>query len=590
MSHNPFKAETIIDILRYRSAETPEAIAYNFLVDGETETVSFTYQQLEAVATGIAQTLSTVCHPGDRVLLLYPPGLDYIAAFFGCLMAGMIAVPAYPPRPNRSLSRIQVIAADCDARVALTNQTVLAGVRRQLAATPELEHLQWVATDGLTETTAGKWQPPTIDGETLAFLQYTSGSTAAPKGVKIVHSNLMHNLGVIYQCFGHHDQSAGVIWLPPYHDMGLIGGVLQPLYGGFPVTLMSPLMFLQNPFRWLQAISRYGGTTSGGPNFAYEFCTRKIPEERLELLDLSSWDLAFNGAEPIHYETLERFAAKLAPCGFRKEAFYPCYGMAEATLMVSGGVKGGPLCTVVVDGSALTENRVVPVAGDVAGGRVLVGCGTAVPGHGVAIVHPETGSRCPDGEVGEIWAIGPSIARGYWQQPELSDQAFGAVIKDTALAPLEPETPSKYLRTGDLGFLAAGQLFVTGRLKDLIIVGGQNHYPQDIERTVEAAHPSIRPSSVAAFAVEVEGEEKLVVVAEVERRPRNLVSPNGSEVLNVKEVIQSIRRSVSEHHDLLVYSALLLKPGGIPKTSSGKIQRHACRAGFVAGTLEVLPD
>ncbi len=522
------------------------------------------------------------------------------------------------------------MAADCDAKVALTNQTVLAGVRRQLAATPELEHLQWLATDGLTGAT-GIWQPPEIDGETLAFLQYTSGSTGAPKGVKIVHSNLMHNLEVIYKCFGHHDESAGVIWLPPYHDMGLIGGVLQPLYGGFPVTLMSPLMFLQNPFRWLQAISRYRGTTSGGPNFAYEFCTRKIPEERLELLDLSSWDLAFNGAEPIHYDTLERFAAKFAPCGFRKEAFYPCYGMAEATLMVSGGVKGAPVVTKMVDGPALTENRVV-VVGDEGEGRILVGCGVAVPGHGVAIVHPETGVRCADGEIGEIWAIGPSIARGYWEKPELSDATFGAVIKDdeavaphppallsqgerggtdeAALvaphppaplsqgerggtdeaAPLSPETPSKYLRTGDLGFLAAGQLFVTGRLKDLIIVGGQNHYPQDIERTVEAAHPSIRPSSVAAFAVEVEDSEKLVVLAEVERRPRNLVSPNGSEVLNVKEVIQSIRRSVWEHHDLLVDSALLLKPGGIPKTSSGKIQRHACRAGFLAGTLEVLPD
>ncbi|GAB4282675.1 MAG: fatty acyl-AMP ligase [Oscillatoriaceae cyanobacterium] len=588
MVHNSFKATTIIDILRYRSGATPEAIAYNFLVDGETETVSFTYQQLEAAATGIAQTLSTVCQPGDRVLLLYPPGLDYIAAFFGCLMAGMVAVPAYPPRPNRSLSRILVMAADCDAKVALTNQTVLAGVRRQLAATPELEHLQWLATDGLTGAT-GIWQPPEIDGETLAFLQYTSGSTGAPKGVKIVHSNLMHNLEVIYKCFGHHNESAGVIWLPPYHDMGLIGGVLQPLYGGFPVTLMSPLMFLQNPFRWLQAISRYRGTTSGGPNFAYEFCTRKIPEERLELLDLSSWDLAFNGAEPIHYDTLERFAAKFAPCGFRKEAFYPCYGMAEATLMVSGGVKGAPLVTKMVDGPALTENRVV-VVGEEGEGRILVGCGVAVPGHGVAIVHPETGVRCADGEIGEIWAIGPSIARGYWQKPELSDETFGAVIKDDEAAPLSPETPSKYLRTGDLGFLVAGQLFVTGRLKDLIIVGGQNHYPQDIERTVEAAHPSIRPSSVAAFAVEVEEDEKLVVLAEVERRPRNLVSPNGSEVLNVKEVIQSIRRSVWEHHDLLVYSALLLKPGGIPKTSSGKIQRHACRAGFLAGTLEVLPD
>jgi acyl-CoA synthetase (AMP-forming)/AMP-acid ligase II len=413
----------------------------------------------------------------------------------------------------------------------------------------------------------------------------------------ISHHNLLENLAAIAHCFGHSPQSQGVIWLPPYHDMGLIGGILQPLYAGFPVVLMSPLVFLQSPFRWLQAVSRYQATTSGGPNFAYELCLHKITPEQKLSLDLSSWEVAFNGAEPINAATLEQFAATFAECGFRREAFYPCYGMAETTLIVSGGAKTALPIYQTVEAEALEKNWVVPVSPESNQGlntglttRTLVGCGRQIPRHQIAIAHPETLTRCTAGEVGEIWISGPSVAQGYWNKTEESRHAFAAYLADTGEGP--------FLRTGDLGFLDNDELFVTGRLKDLIIVNGHNHYPQDIERTVEHSHPAIRPTCAAAFSVEIDGEERLIIVAEVERRYRQrkrqaaLSSEDPSQHYSweVKSVIQSIRRSVSSHHDLQVYQAFLIKYGTIPKTSSGKIQRHACRANFLAGTLDIVEE
>lgn len=477
---------------------------------------------------------------------------------------------------------------------------------------------------------AQKWLEPNINEETLAFLQYTSGSTATPKGVIITHQNLLHNSSLIHQCFGHSAQSKGVIWLPPYHDMGLIGGILQPLYGGFPVILMSPLMFLQSPVRWLQAISRYQGTTSGGPNFAYDLCVRKIKPEQIQTLDLSSWEVAFNGAEPISAEVLERFTNTFAVCGFRREAFYPCYGMAEATLIISGGNKLSPPVKTQVVARALEKNQIVLVY-PTEGTKTLVGCGQSLPDQQIKIVHPEKLTLCAEGEVGEIWVSGPSIARGYWHKPEETKQTFAAYLA---------EAPEKepFMRTGDLGFLEAGELFVTGRLKDVIIINGRNHYPQDIEWTVEQSHHLIRPGCIASFSVEVKGEERLVVVAEVERNFRQLLGgsqnstpspphPRGEVITplktpkvgsqkynstneptalvgikfisqrngksgkensdNSQELIKSIQRSVLRNHDLQIYQILLLKPGAIPKTSSGKVQRYACREGFLAGTLQI---
>jgi acyl-CoA synthetase (AMP-forming)/AMP-acid ligase II len=584
---NPTKTATLVDLLSYRAAHQPEQLAYTFLVDGEAEAISFTYRELDRKARAIAVYLQSCCLPGERALLVYPPGLDYIAAFFGCLYAGVVAVPAYPPRPNRSAIRLQSMIADAQAKAALTTKSILINLERQFAQTPDLKRLNWLATDRLPESLANDWRSPSLSANTLAFLQYTSGSTADPKGVMITHGNLLHNLGWIYQCFGHTPHSRGVIWLPPYHDMGLIGGILQPLHGGFPVVLMSPLIFLQSPIRWLQAVSRYRATTSGGPSFAYNLASRKVTPEQLLTLDLSSWTVAFNGAETISYEILEQFARVFEPCGFRREAFYPCYGMAEATLIVSGGLKASPIVSKLVQEEALEKNQILSAHANQENTRILVSCGKSLPDQTIIIVHPEALTQCAPNEVGEIWVKGPSIAQGYWNQPEATDSIFSAYLGDTGEGP--------FLRTGDLGFLEDGEVFVTGRIKDMIVINGRNYYPQDIEWTVEHSHQLIRPNCVAGFSVSIGGEEKLVIVAEVERSYRkrrleettlisNAPSPNG----DTPDLLRSIQRAISKHHDLQVHATLLLKPGSIPKTSSGKIQRHVCRTSYLTGTLDVL--
>ena len=582
---NNLKAATLVDILNYRAVNQPQQTAYTFLVDGETETVKLTYGQLEQRAKAIAAYLQSLSSSQDRVLLLYPPGLDYIEAFFGCLYAGVIAIPAYTPRPNRSLSRLQSIIKDADATIALTTHSIFNSLERQLERTPQLKALGWLTTDNLDGDLAKNWQPPNLSSSTLAFLQYTSGSTAEPKGVKIAYENLLHNLEAIHRCFRHSEDSRGVIWLPPYHDMGLIGGILQPLYGNFPVTLMSPLMFLQNPLRWLKAVSRQRATTSGGPNFAYDLCVRKFKPEQAAGLDLSSWSVAFNGAEPINYETLDKFAATFEPYGFRMDAFYPCYGMAEATLIISGSSKNDAVVTKTVKGKALERNQIAFAASEGDNSRTLVSCGNSLADQKIVIVNPETHTTCSTGEVGEIWVSGTSVAGGYWNRHSETEHTFNACLQDTQ--------DSGFLRTGDLGFIEDGELFVTGRLKDMIIIKGRNHYPQDIEKTVQDSNSVIRPSCVASFSVNVAGEEKLIILAEVERhywssnRSASKSNGNGHKngIPNTKELIQTIRREVSKNHDLQIHTTLLLKPGGIPKTSSGKIQRHVCRADFLAGTL-----
>lgn len=583
------KAANLVDILRNRAIEQPNQTIYNYLVDGELESQSLTYRQLDQKAKMIAAYLQSVSSPQDRVLLLYPSGLDYITAFFGCLYAGVIAIPAYPPRPNRSLNRIQNILQNAKSNLALTNSNTLLSLERQLERTPELHSLRWITTDTLGGNLAQDWQEPHLAENDIAFLQYTSGSTAEPKGVKIAYQNLLHNLEAIHRCFRHSPQSKGVIWLPPYHDMGLIGGILQPLYGGFPVTLISPLMFLQSPLRWLRAISRYQATTSGGPNFAYDLCVRKFKPEQAQGLDLSSWQVAFNGAEPINHETLQKFAQTYAPYGFDQSAFYPCYGMAEATLIISGGSQNASVVTKTVQGKALEQNKIAIAHVNESHPRTLVSCGSSLIDQKIAIANPETMVSCNPGEVGEIWVSGSSIAQGYWEQPEITENTFNAYLQNTNEGP--------FLRTGDLGFIEEGELFFTGRLKDMIVIKGRNHYPQDIEKTVEETNSWIRPSGVASFSVDIKGEEKLIVLAEVERRywssQRYVAKSNGSstqeKIIDAKDLIQSIRREISKKHDLQVHTTLLLKPGSLPKTSSGKIQRHACRTEFLTNTLAGLP-
>jgi natural product biosynthesis luciferase-like monooxygenase protein len=600
---------TLVNLLRYRAIHQPNRVAYTFLEDGITEAARLTYQELDLQARAIATQLQSLQATGERALLLYPPSLDFIAAFFGCLYAGVISIPVYPPRSNQNLVRLQSVVKDAQANFALTNNSLLTKIKQQLVDNLNLEIQNCIATDNIGEELADSWQNPEINEDTLAFIQYTSGSTGTPKGVMLNHSNLMHNQRMIEIGFGHTEKTIFVGWLPLFHDMGLIGNVLQPLYLGIPSILMSPVAFLQNPCHWLQAISHYKATTSGGPNFAYDLCVRKVTPEQRRGLDLSSWEVAFNGAEPIRAETLERFITTFEPCGFRKEAFYPCYGMAEASLFVSGGIKTNIPVVAQVEAAALQQNKVVAAANYYKDAQKIVGCGKTWLEQKIKIVNPKLLTECLPDQVGEIWVSSPSVAKGYWNQPEQTKQTFCAYLADNDEGP--------FLRTGDLGFMQEGELFVTGRLKDTIIIRGCNHYPQDIELTVEQSHPAIRnPNCTAAFSVDVEGEERLVVVAEVgrrymERRRRSELPAGtgaqrrqlsacrqtelepGSEPvvrkpLDVAAVSATIRQAVAQQHDLQVYAVLFLKPGSIFKTSSGKLQRHACRESFLAGTLEVI--
>ncbi|HMF10210.1 MAG TPA: AMP-binding protein, partial [Thermoanaerobaculia bacterium] len=374
----------------------------------------------------------------------------------------------------------------------------------------------------------------------------------------------------ILRRFGQSTESRGMVWLPPYHDMGLIGGIFEPLYMGGPCFLMSPVALFANPFSWLQVISRYRATTSGGPNFAYDLCVRKVTADQRATLDLSCWRLAFCGAEPVRAETLERFTATFAPCGFRKEAFYPCYGLAEATLLAAGGRKDLPPRTLTVRKAALEANHVRPCHPEEAGGRRVVGCGRTLDDQLLTIVHPDKLTHCAPDEVGEIWVAGASVAKGYWARPEETSETFAGYIADTGEGP--------YLRTGDLGFLHNAELYITGRLKDLIILRGRNLYPQDLERTAEVSHPDLQPGAGAAFAIEEDGCGRLVIAAEVfpRRRP------------DVATVAEAVRRAVADEHEAELYSFVLLQPGGLPKTSSGKVQRRACRQAYLTGALDTI--
>lgn len=573
----PQSASTLVEILRWRAVHQPQQRAFTFLTDGEAVEESVGYQELDRRARAVAVVLLEVAEKGDRVLLLYPAGLEFHAGFLGCLYAGMVAVPTYPPDPvrrARTLPRLQAIVADAQARVVLTTASILSIVDALFVQAPELENLRWLASDSIGSERAERWQDPSASGATLAFLQYTSGSTGMPKGVMLTHANLLHNQAVIAspRVCGHTEQSVWVSWLPLYHDMGMCGGLLQPLYGGFHAVILSPLAFLQRPVRWLQAISRYRANTSGGPNFAYDLCVRRTSNEQRATLDLSSWDFAFNGSEPVRDETLQRFADTFADCGFRREAFYPCYGLAEATLIVAGGHKASPPVTRTLNKAALDRGEVVEDLSGKQGSVTLVGCGQTIPDQKILIADPESLRQCAPHRIGEIWVSGPSVGQGYWQRPEETERSFRGFLADTGEGP--------FLRTGDLGFLSSDELVVTGRLKDLIIIRGRNHYPTDIERTAEGSHPTLRAGCSAAFSVDVSGEERLVLVQELDRH----------QDLELNEAIGAIRQQVTEQHDVEVYAVSLIKRGSIPKTSSGKVQHHACRELFLNGRLDLVAD
>jgi acyl-CoA synthetase (AMP-forming)/AMP-acid ligase II len=581
---------TLVEMLRRRALQQPEQQIHTYLHDGEAEGDHLTHATLDEQARSIGAILQSYRVGGQRALLLYPAGLEFIAAFYGCLYAGVTAVPLPPPnlaQHQRTLARLRAIFNDSQPAVALTTSAILANTDGLFAQAPELQKMRWVATDKVAGSLAREWRDPAVTRNTVALLQYTSGSTAEPKGVMISHANLLHNSAYISRLFAFNPKGVTVTWLPAYHDMGLTNGIIQPVFHGRPCYLMPAVSFLMRPVRWLQAISRYKATISGGPNFAYEMCTRVITPEQRETLDLGSWDVAYNGAEPIRADTLKQFAATFASCGFRSSAFHPSYGLAEATLLVScGPLRDEMFCTI--DVAAFEQNRVVSDRAQGQNVRTLVSSGHTLHDTKIVIADPENLTACAPDQVGEIWVSGPSVTLGYWNRPEETERACQAHLRDSGEGP--------FLRTGDIGFVKDGELFVTGRLKDLIIISGRKLYPHDIELTVEQAHPSLRPAGCAAFSVDGAGEEQLIVAAEVEPRYQPVVQrapagdlrahANGRLPLDVETVVRAIRRAVAEEHDARVHKVVLLRAGRIPKTTSGKVQRHACQAGFLNGTLE----
>ncbi|MGB6298482.1 MAG: AMP-binding protein [Rivularia sp. (in: cyanobacteria)] len=591
---------SIVNLLQRRASQHPNRVAFTFLENGTSPT-SLTYCQLDEKAKAIAAYLQAQLNIGERVLLVYPQSLDAITAFFGCLYAGVVAIPApglLTARLKRTLPRLEAIAADARASLVLTTAPLVANrdnnsftftarsIVRPLngkpslflhysltnadieQSIPHLAQLPWAATDKIPDCLANQWQEPDINGDTLAYLQYTSGSTSTPKGVMLDGNNLMGHLAELQQAGGYDSNSITVTWMHYFHDYGLVEGILTPIYNGTPCYLMSPMAFIKQPLRWLQAISRYRATHSQAPNFAYAYCLRRIAPEERATLDLSSWEAAGNGAEPINPEVIDQFSQAFASCGFRRRAFAPAYGLAEATLQVTTSRKGMEPVFYRHSAEALAQNRVV----DSATGQQWVSSGRLLGNTQVAIVHPQTLTRCEPDEVGEIWVASAGVARGYWQRPEVSEETFGARLADMEEGP--------FLRTGDLGFVRDGELFVTGRLKDLIIIRGENYYPQDIEWLVEKSHPALRPGYGAAFSIKVDGVEQLVIAFEVER--------GASQNLDVEKVVSAIRSGVAEHYELPIYGVVLLKRGSIFKTSSGKIQRQVCRKAFLEGSLNSL--
>ena len=558
---------TLVELLRLRANSQYNGANYIFSYDGEAEEISWSYSVLDMKARGIAAALQSRGLAGKHAVLLYPPGLEFIGAFFGCLYAGVVAVPAYPPDParlNRSLPRFQAIVADSNAVVVLGTQSILSKVGPLL----NQAGLLFIATDEIQDDQAEQWRSPDVIDETIAFLQYTSGSTGRPKGVMLTHKNLLHNAGLVYRAVEHAAGDRYVSWLPAFHDMGFMAGILEPLFAEIPVVLMPPIAFLQKPLRWLETISRHKATTSGGPNFAYDLCVRKIGDQEKAPLDLSTWSVAFNGAEPIRANTIDRFTAAFESCGFHREAFFPCYGLAEATLIVSGGAKSDPPVVKKAHARELEAHRLIE--DDSEDAKPIVGCGTALMDQRIAIVDPESLTKCSEGQVGEILIHGSSVARGYWNQPEETARVFKAKLCGADI------DGDSFLRTGDLGVIKDGELFITGRIKDLIIIRGRNLYPQDVEATIERSHPTFRPGCNAAFSIEAGGQERLVAVQEV----------TGSDRFD--DIIGDLCRAVIDEHDVHLHAVAFIPAGTIPKTSSGKIQRRACKEEFLNGSLRFL--
>jgi acyl-CoA synthetase (AMP-forming)/AMP-acid ligase II len=531
------------------------------------------YSDLHREVAKVGAHLRKIGSIGKRALLVYPQGLDFMAAFLACLSRNVVAVPVPAPETwnlLRTMPRLRAVAEDADAAFVLTTRKIFEMASAKGGGLWDFEGTPWVVTDELEEGDGDLGAEP-IDATAPAYFQYTSGSTSSPSGVVITHQGLMHHLAALHKSCGYGD-GVTVTWMPHFHDYGLVQGLLQPLFSGDPCYFMSPLTFLKRPAHWLGAISKYGGTHSQAPNFAYEHCIRRMNAEERAGLNLSTWKAAGNAAEPINPDVLDKFIETFEPCGFRRSAAAPAYGLAEATLLVSSTrLNSGPR-VLDLDADAIFDGRVVPVETGGAG-RKIVSCGELVGDTKVVIVDPENLTKCTPNAIGEIWVSDLAVAAGYWNQPAKSQEIFDAYLRDTGEGP--------WLRTGDLGFLQNGELYIAGRLKDMIIIRGANFAPQDIEWVSQKCHPAVESAETAAFPLTIDGEERLGIVQELNRKdnPSNI---------NLEDVSTSIREQISLEFDVRAYAVALVRRGTIPKTSSGKIQRRACRAALLDGSLETV--
>jgi acyl-CoA synthetase (AMP-forming)/AMP-acid ligase II len=562
---------SLVALLAERAKSQSADRAYVFLSDRGEEEAAVTFRELYEAASALAGRLAAVTQPGDRALLVFPPGLEFLVAFFGCLMARVIAVPMMMPRRNSARDSSAAILANCEPAIALTNSAF--ALRADLQTRFQREGLRWLAVD-LAAAPLALADLPAPASQDIAFLQYTSGSTSDPKGVAVSHANLLANSEMIRLSLGNTRASTYVNWVPLYHDMGLILNVLQSLYVGATCVLMAPNAFMQRPLNWLRAISTYRAEVACSPNFGYDLCVARYRADQMQGIDLSSWKIALNGAEPVHARTIVQFIETFRGHGFDPKAVFPAYGMAEATLLISGGSRGAGHLTRSVSRAGLQAHRLAAPGGE-DDAQLLVGCGRALSGERIAIVDPETRRRLGAGEAGEIWVAGPNVARAYWRNTEATEESLHARIEGDG-------DGTNWLRTGDLGLLdRTDELIITGRIKDLIIVRGINHYPQDIEHTVQSLHPALRQNCGAAFSAPDEtGEEMLVVVQEIERTERNRVDQ--------EELRGLIREGLADQHEVSARHIALIRPGSLPKTTSGKIQRRLTRALWLEGRLDEL--
>lgn len=561
---------TLIDLLQRRAETYPDKVAFSFSYNGDDEgREQLTYRELDLRARAIAATLQQQGAAGERVLVLVRPGVDAIAAFFGCVYAGAIAMPVH----QKLAPRLVAVVPDAQAGFALATADTRDNTKTAVDGLAEGRTLQWCVLGTAAAGNPDDWVPPDVNADTTAMIQYTSGSTRSPKGVVLTHANLLHNMEANRQSWQGDAHSIGVSWLPPHHDMGLCGVVLVTVYVGGTAYLMSPAAFIKQPIRWLEAISRRRATITTAPNFAYDLCVERTTAAERAALDLSSLTTAHIGAEPVRAATLQRFTDAFAPAGFRLEAFTPVYGLAEATVLVSGGSDSAVPGVRYVARSALSEDRVVDVAPDDPGAAPIVGCGQPRGDLDVRIADPMTLRPCATNEVGEIWLAGLSIAAGYWHRPEETAQTFAGYVADTGDGP--------FLRTGDLGFLCAGELFITGRVKDLVVIDGHHYYPNDVEATVQDSHPALLSGRGAVFTTTpVAGAvEQLAVVQEVD--------PGAAEL---EDVIDAVRAAIAQHHAIEAAAVVLVQPLSIPTTSSAKIQRGQCRQTFIDGALAVVAE